>query len=422
MLNSVRKLYFILLIIAPLSPRLGAVDRVAADWLFYAFAGFFGIVATAFFNHKIFDKINDKKFFYPLVFHAALLLSATISIIFALNKVESLVTLIKLFIIFINLYVIYTLRVYKINLNFILYPVLVLFTIEIVSSLYPLFIDILPVTKFEFNYTSYLLGITANRNITAASILVKLPLIIILLKEKSLLARLLLYVLFFLCFINILFLSSRAGIISLLFIIFSKFIFDNFQNIKNFNLRKILSSSSLVFIFIASYLFFNSNIESGNQVSLNQRLESINLQDESASIRIRFYKQALTYFIQNPFTPIGLGNWKLYSIYLEKENIRSYIIPYVVHNDFLEILVETSIIGVLSYILFFISLLVLLHASYKKLTKYKKQIYLLFIALLVYLIDSNLNFPFYRPIMQINLAVIFILILHYYKKINIYNE
>jgi O-antigen ligase len=300
--------------------------------------------------------------------------------------------------------------------------VLVLFTIEIVSSLYPLFIDILPVTKFEFNYTSYLLGITANRNITAASILVKLPLIIILLKEKSLLARLLLYVLFFLCFINILFLSSRAGIISLLFIIFSKFIFDNFQNIKNFNLRKILSSSSLVFIFIASYLFFNSNIESGNQVSLNQRLESINLQDESASIRIRFYKQALTYFIQNPFTPIGLGNWKLYSIYLEKENIRSYIIPYVVHNDFLEILVETSIIGVLSYILFFISLLVLLHASYKKLTKYKKQIYLLFIALLVYLIDSNLNFPFYRPIMQINLAVIFILILHYYKKINIYNE
>lgn len=422
MLKSVRRIYFILLIIAPLSPRLGAVDRVAADWMFYAFAGLFGIVATAFFNYKFFKEINDKRFFYPLIFHGALLLIAAISMIFALNKVESVVTLIKLFIIFINLYVIYALKIYEINFKFILYPVLILFMVEVVSSLYPLFVDILPVAKFDFSYTSYLKGITANRNITAASILVKLPLIMILLKNKSVVFRILLYSLIFFCFINILFLSSRAGILSLIFIILSIFIFDNFQNIKKFDFRRFLPSTKLVFIFLASYLFFNSNIESENKVSLDQRFESINLEDESASTRIRFYKQALTYFTENPFYPIGIGNWKLYSIYLEKEKIRSYIIPYVVHNDFLEILVETSIFGFLSYILFFISLIYLLQVAFKKLNKVQKEIYLIALSLLVYLIDSNLNFPFYRPLMQVNLAVILILTLHYYKKIKISNE
>ena len=46
---------------------------------------------------------------------------------------------------------------------------------------------------------------------------------------------------------------------------------------------------------------------------------------------------------QNPILGIGMGNWQLESIKADRENIQSYIIPYHVHNDFLELAAEIGI-------------------------------------------------------------------------------
>ena len=44
----------------------------------------------------------------------------------------------------------------------------------------------------------------------------------------------------------------------------------------------------------------------------------------------------------------------------------------------------------------------------------KTEILLVGMALFAYLVDANLNFPLYRPLMQINLIFIVTLVLSYY--------
>ncbi|MEL0302097.1 MAG: O-antigen ligase family protein, partial [Flavobacteriaceae bacterium] len=138
------------------------------------------------------------------------------------------------------------------------------------------------------------------------------------------------------------------------------------------------------------------------------RVSSINSEDESSSQRLRYYKQAINYSLQNPVMGAGIGNWKLKSIDEDKNNIYSYIIPYNTHNDFLEILAETNFVGFFFYLFFFISIFWILYRAYfnAKDLNLRDSTFLCFAALLVYFIDANLNFPLYRPIMQINLLII----------------
>ena len=55
---------------------------------------------------------------------------------------------------------------------------------------------------------------------------------------------------------------------------------------------------------------------------------------------MRYYKQGLGHFIDNPIIGVGIGNWKLKSIDYDKKNIYGFIIPYHAHNDFIQLGVE----------------------------------------------------------------------------------
>ena len=77
------------------------------------------------------------------------------------------------------------------------------------------------------------------------------------------------------------------------------------------------------------------------------------------------------------------------------------LVPYYVHNDFLQFLMETGIIGFTLYIFFFISVFYLIKKNWNN-----NSFYFL-MAVIIFLIDSFINFPFHRP-QQI---IIFILII-----------
>ena len=77
----------------------------------------------------------------------------------------------------------------------------------------------------------------------------------------------------------------------------------------------------------------------------------------------------------------------------------SYVVPYSVHNDFLEIFAETGVFGFVSFILFFFFLLKSIFIGIQKWLNNKiklQHIYLLF-AFLVMLGDFAANFPLDRP-------------------------
>ena len=135
--------------------------------------------------------------------------------------------------------------------------------------------------------------------------------------------------------------------------------------------------------------------------------------DTSINQRFNFYSQALNYMITNPFFGTGVGNWKIRSIETNKKNIIGYQVPYHVHNDFLEIGAEIGIVGLLIYLL-------ILYTGFKEvilkvwnIVLSKKQLdqnYLMmitaFLYLIILIIDSNLNFPFSRPIVIILLVAL----------------
>ena len=88
--------------------------------------------------------------------------------------------------------------------------------------------------------------------------------------------------------------------------------------------------------------------------------------------------------------------WKVLSNQMKLSQV-----PYYVHNDFLQFLIETGVIGFIMYVLFFFSIFYSIRKQWNN-----SSIYIL-LAFLIFLIDSSINFPFHRP-QQI---IIFILII-----------
>ena len=103
-----------------------------------------------------------------------------------------------------------------------------------------------------------------------------------------------------------------------------------------------------------------------------------------------------------------MGNWKIYSIDLDKSNIVSYIIPYTMHNDFLEIASELGVLGLLLFLyIFYLSYRNSWHL-YKR-VKSNPLVLIIPLSLLIYIIDSNINFPFTRASQLFYLALLLML-------------
>jgi len=91
------------------------------------------------------------------------------------------------------------------------------------------------------------------------------------------------------------------------------------------------------------------------------------------------------------------------------------VIPYTMHNDMLEIAVELGIIGVILYSLIFYFTIINLWNLYAK-NKSKEFTLVIFIALLIYFIDSMINFPFTRS-SQLFILAFLITLSQYFKKV-----
>ena len=165
--------------------------------------------------------------------------------------------------------------------------------------------------------------------------------------------------------------------------------------------------------FISDYLDKSDSNLSNRVSTLVSLVDEEKKADESINQRLNFYSQALNHIIENPFFGAGIGNWKIKSIDTNKKNIVGYQVPYHVHNDFLELAAELGLIGLGIYLL-------LLYTGFKKVILNTWNIVFsktnlvqshgiwitTFLYLTVFLIDSNLNFPFARPIVIIILIIV----------------
>ncbi|KFF04641.1 O-antigen ligase family protein [Flavobacterium reichenbachii] len=253
-------------------------------------------------------------------------------------------------------------------------------------------------------------GNTGNINILAASLTIKVPFLLIGITHfKNYKKWFLIAVLF--SVISVIFLTgARTPLISLFLIYFVYTIYLLKEN--SFNKTNVSRILFLILPVIIAVLFSNSIFEKSKDkeryVSLGNRIEKFDGKDTSSKMRFAYWGNAIKLSKSNPVLGIGLGNYQVESIPYEKAITDEFIISLHTHNDFLEITSETGIINGLLYLMLFVFVVFInLKTVFKKTDNNHKTIAVLTLMIvIIYGIDSLLNFPMYRPTMSIFFALL----------------
>ena len=94
---------------------------------------------------------------------------------------------------------------------------------------------------------------------------------------------------------------------------------------------------------------------------------------------------------------IGIGNWKVESIKYDAKYTTGYRIPFHAHNDFLQIASESGIFASIFFILFLIYPFYVFIRDKIYMTIDLKYFCVL-LMMVVYILDTLINFPISRPI------------------------
>lgn len=326
-----------------------------------------------------------------------------LSYIYAFNKTEVIVRIFT-FVNFYITYLVFAVLIRGISFRHIAYFFSLILLSQVSVSLWQ--IDTLTALRnYDFSMNSKIIGIFSNRNVTAAIYLLQLPFLIYLIVESKnkffkvclfLLGLLVVYVLFLL--------ASRTSYVVMVILISSNILFFLINKEKFTSLYKTFIGYLSSMILVGSIITYFS-LGSENEANPINRLQSIEISETSANTRLRYYTFAVKDFVSSPIIGYGLGNFKIVSIERDKENISSYIIPYTMHNDFLEVAVELGIIGLVLFTLIFIYPVYSLFKT-NKINNIKIEHIVLLSCLIVYVSDSNLNFPFTRASSLLYLAFI----------------
>tara|TARA_B100001063_G_scaffold247286_1_gene292171 strand:- start:8451 stop:10262 length:1812 start_codon:yes stop_codon:yes gene_type:complete len=362
-----------------LSPKFGAIDNVSIRWFFLSFSCLIYLII-----------VKPKSFFYEsysLIIFSIFLFSGICSIPYSINFSESLISISKYFVI-VSVFLIVFNSIKKLKNPDLIISYLFIISL-IIESLYT------NVSFLLFGFEE-LKGISMNRNISTFSLVFKLPFLLYLISKTNNGKSILLNILEILVVISVILLQSRGGILSLLFIYTFLLFFKK--------RRKLILTVTKILLILFGTIYMLPKISSAFNVKLQDSFSLIN--DESFNQRLEYYKNALDLFLEKPFFGNGIGSFKTESLKYYDE---ISTIPYYAHNDFLQILSETGILGLLSYILIFIFL-------FKILFRFKKSnpiFPFLIISITIYLFNSLINFPINRPQEVIPFVILASLITYY---------
>ena len=397
-------IYISLILSVTLVPSFGALDKANTQWLVLSLIPF------------LFYRMISFRY-YGLVFSLYFLFIAQVflSFLYTNNYSISLIDSSRHLILFIHLIIVLNL-LYKGKFSFHTFSLLVssLLIIESLISLLPLFSFIndngLSFSNIKSVDLNQFKGVTGNRNITTASIAIKFPFLFYLIYKSKISAKFLFTTFSIFPLLSLFLINSRAALLS-----FIVFLFFSSSYLILFNRKRLISlfflSIGIIFSFsISTYILPSKSIET------TQRLASINFSNESSSQRLFLWDNALDYISNNPFIGCGIGNWKVESAAYWGNLGNNYLVPFHAHNDFLEFSTELGIIGGGTYFILFLAILIVLIKNILYTRKFKFVI--LICSFTALFIDSLLNFPFERPIIQIMFLFLLALTVFYNSETN----
>ena len=353
------------------------------------------------------------------------ILWASLSYFYAINPTEVIVNITRQA----NVLLMYLLMAiflfsFKQKIEFVCWLVIIILGIEV----YAILIEAQNMLNSEGIIKSAgLKGVTANRNITAFSVAIKIPFVLFLfeLVKKNVIKAILLAIisLSFLCLSMI---QSRASFIGVGIIIVGYLGINIFLFYKEKEKYNLFKTGYVIFPLLLAILVNQTYFSSRGADALSRAATiSLSTNDGSVNQRLRYYEDVLTHIKSNPIFGVGLGNWKLKSIEYDAKDIQGYVVPYHAHSDFIQLGAELGIIGFLLYLSIFIWAIYYVNyiIRYSNISKKEKVfLFLLLVSLGVYSIDANLNFPIARPQVLVIWACIIALISGYFQKSRYYNS
>ena len=363
---SVEKIYLLFVSLSTLLPGFGAIDNNPVRWMSLGAIAILFILYNNFISQDKL-KINFDKSVIVILSGIYLVFNSLVSD----NLNESIISLYKLVIIVSVFYTCF-IAVKKIDdpLMFICQIFSILIFIECSFTL----IDFISIND---SFT----GISQNRNISSSSIVFKLIFLIYLIHNSELFStKLFLKILEVIALFSIILLQSRLGLISVLTIYLLYFI-----------LMKPLRKNIYISLLISSlfFLYFNSN-DFQNKIEKTYSFQNLG-DDDSTIQRLSFYQTSISLFKLNPLFGNGLGSWKYKSLQNDNTENEKILVPYYTHNDFLQTLMETGLMGLLIYLIFFL-LLIRNILSFRNHKAFAPMI----IVFVIVIYNSLINFPIHR--------------------------
>ncbi|MGE5518440.1 MAG: O-antigen ligase family protein [Candidatus Dadabacteria bacterium] len=399
-------------------PNMGSADVMGAQWVYLVIINILSAV------YIYFDRKNSSvaisrisRNIVSILFISLFILSG-LSILAAMNKVESFVCYARYSATFVSFFSIAVLLFNRPNLFKILAQVLSVFLlIGSIDILRQFFSGLGNTTLGDLIFN--LKGNSGNKNIMAASLVLKIPFAAFCIYSFNTIGKVINLLIVALAALAVFFINARASYLSLILVTILFIAYCAYEYLKNKDLKLAGKRIGLFFLpLVVSWII--STIIIDNQLkletadssygygSVTERLSTISFTKEGSNLRMYQWLSAIDYIKHHPAMGAGFGNWKLASIPYEKTFSDEMYITYHVHNDFLETTAEMGLLGGLLYLGIYLAVLLLVFkVVFSKANEYYKQIAVFtLMAFSVYFVDAMFNFPLERPIMQIFLASI----------------
>ena len=401
-------------------PNLQAVDKIAPQWLGMTLLNIASLSVFIYYRKSIKQIVSNVLTPYLSLFYIGFIFWAGLSYFYAINSTEVLVNItrqVNVLLMFLSMAIL--LFNLKNKARFISWTLSIILSIEIYAVLAEA-LEMINTTGAISSGT--LKGVTANRNITAFSIAIKIPFVLYLIGilRKASVKVLITSILFFalLCLSMI---QSRASFIAVGLITVGYSTQQIVIYFKHTKSKKYLLGIGYILIPLLLAITINQTVIASKGADALSRAATISLSTNDGSVnqRLRYYEDVLTHLTFNPIFGTGLGNWKLKSIDYDSKDIKGYVVPYHAHSDFIQLGAELGIIGFLLYLgvfLWAVYYVFVFIAHSKSSLEEKTFVSLLLIALGVYSVDANLNFPIARPQVLVVWAAIMALIVIYFQK------
>tara|TARA_Y100000385_G_C13099686_1_gene643692 strand:+ start:38 stop:2338 length:2301 start_codon:yes stop_codon:yes gene_type:complete len=390
-------------------PYFGTVDKVHSQTLYLSILSFSALTDIILTHKKdsvgLFRSILSKT---PILLLVLFFLWSAFTSIFAINFGESIKQLNEIFVLILSLVILtHYISQVKDFQKLLLFSIVGLCLIELVSILTPYFRSII-IQGFPDNRGNIYRGISGNINVIAYSLLLKVPFLYYFSEKYKRGFGFFLVIVTVILFAISSILETRSAILTILFISTCAFLFYLLNNKKVTKENSFRAFRIVLLPLIFSFLLSGVSSNIFDKRTVTSRVSSLASLEDDTSIgqRFRYFSAAFETIKENPIKGIGIGNWEIESIYFEKNYMDSYIIPYHVHNDYLETAAETGLIGLFLYYGFILSIIFLLLKNIFFNNKNKKDKHLLFMILMsfsIYLLDAMFNFPFARMMSQMNL-------------------